>query len=128
MPSPGRYFLMLSITLGAYQTLGSLIPPLSRRHYLSMSSTPSIPKLEESSLLVRRHTMLRLVARRSLLIPAISSRGQGYLYSWRLGAPFLKGLLSAYHFGNVTYPSQDPPSIEFLSTLKALDESRPTDM
>ncbi|KAF9028235.1 hypothetical protein BDZ89DRAFT_1255167 [Hymenopellis radicata] len=42
---------------------------------LPMLSTPSIPTLEEPSLFVRRHTTLRskLVARCSLLIPAISS-------------------------------------------------------
>ncbi|KAF9012876.1 acid protease [Hymenopellis radicata] len=60
-------------------------------------------------------------------------RGQGYLYSWSLGDPFLKGVLSAYHFGNLSYPSQDPPTIGFLSTvpedaaaqlLKALNEAK----
>ncbi len=77
-------------------------------------------------------------------------RGQGYLYSWSLGDPFLKGfvlvfapsaapltdhcrVLSAYHFGNLSYPSQDPPTIGFLSTvpddaaaqlLEALNEAK----
>lgn len=62
----------------------------------------------------------------------------GYLFSWTLGIPFLKrfaffvcswlrrrladkevdySVLAAYHFGNLTYPSQDPPRMGFLSTV-----------
>ncbi|KZV76796.1 acid protease [Peniophora sp. CONT] len=43
--------------------------------------------------------------------------GGGFLYSWSLGDPFLKGALTAYYYGNLTYPSQDPPRIGFLSTV-----------
>jgi hypothetical protein len=63
-----------------------------------------------------------------------------YLYSWSLGDPFLKrcgfclqfgsafgaltaildaSVLSSYHYGNLTYPSQDPPRMGFLSTVPA---------
>ncbi|KAJ7689277.1 aspartic peptidase domain-containing protein [Mycena rosella] len=45
--------------------------------------------------------------------------GQGYQYSWSLGDPFLKGVLAAFHYGNITYPSVDPPRIGLLSTVPA---------
>ncbi|KAH9837973.1 acid protease [Rhodofomes roseus] len=41
----------------------------------------------------------------------------GFLYSWSLGDPFLKSVLVAYYYGNVTHPSQDPPKIGLLSTV-----------
>ncbi|KAJ8462688.1 hypothetical protein ONZ45_g17846 [Pleurotus djamor] len=43
--------------------------------------------------------------------------GENYLYSWSLGAPFLKGVIAAFHYGNITYPSRDPPRIGFVSTV-----------
>ncbi|KAK0199626.1 aspartic peptidase domain-containing protein [Desarmillaria ectypa] len=42
--------------------------------------------------------------------------GKG-LYSWCLGDPFLKGVLSAFHYGNLSYPSVDSPRIGLLSTV-----------
>ncbi|KAF7369314.1 Peptidase A1 domain-containing protein [Mycena venus] len=45
--------------------------------------------------------------------------GQGYQYSWSLGDPFLKGVLASFYYGNITYPSVDPPRIGFLSTVPA---------
>ncbi|KAH9923808.1 aspartic peptidase domain-containing protein [Fomitopsis serialis] len=41
----------------------------------------------------------------------------GFLYSWSLGDPFLKSALVAYHYGNITNPSQDPPKVGLLSTV-----------
>ncbi|EAU86678.2 hypothetical protein CC1G_07336 [Coprinopsis cinerea okayama7 len=41
----------------------------------------------------------------------------GYLFSWSLGVPFLKSVVSSYYFGNITYPTQDPPRMGFLSTV-----------
>ncbi|KAF8962099.1 aspartic peptidase domain-containing protein [Flammula alnicola] len=41
----------------------------------------------------------------------------GYQFSWSLGTPFLKGVLSSYYYGNLTYPSVDPPKMGFLSTV-----------
>ncbi|KAG1865478.1 aspartic peptidase domain-containing protein [Suillus subalutaceus] len=43
--------------------------------------------------------------------------GGGYLYSWSLGDPFLKGVLAAFYYGSFTGLSQDPPRIGFLSTM-----------
>ncbi|KAG2034810.1 acid protease [Suillus americanus] len=43
--------------------------------------------------------------------------GGGYLYSWSLGDPFLKGVLAAFHYGSFTGLSQDSPRIGFLSTV-----------
>ncbi|KAG2114437.1 aspartic peptidase domain-containing protein [Suillus cothurnatus] len=43
--------------------------------------------------------------------------GGGYLYSWSLGDPFLKGVLTAFYYGSFTGLSQDPPRIGFLSTV-----------
>lgn len=43
--------------------------------------------------------------------------GGGYLYSWSLGDPFLKGVLAAFYYGSFTGPSADPPRIGFLSTV-----------
>ncbi|KAJ7195986.1 aspartic peptidase domain-containing protein [Mycena rebaudengoi] len=42
---------------------------------------------------------------------------EGYQYSWSLGDPFLKGVLAAFYYGNITYPSHDPPRIGLLSTV-----------
>lgn len=41
----------------------------------------------------------------------------GFLYSWSLGDPFLKSVLAAFYYGNLTHPSQDPPRIGLLSTV-----------
>ncbi|KAG5642547.1 hypothetical protein DXG03_002585 [Asterophora parasitica] len=41
----------------------------------------------------------------------------GSLYRWSLGDPFMKSNLVAFHYGNMTHPSVDPPRIGFLSTV-----------
>ncbi|KAF7321626.1 Peptidase A1 domain-containing protein [Mycena kentingensis (nom. inval.)] len=46
---------------------------------------------------------------------------KGYQYSWSLGQPFLKGVLSSFFFGNLTHPSVLPPRIGLLSTVPADD-------
>ncbi|PPR00690.1 hypothetical protein CVT24_000978 [Panaeolus cyanescens] len=51
------------------------------------------------------------------LVDTDTPRPGGYLFSWSLGVPFLKSVISAYYFGNLTYPSQDPPKMGFLSTV-----------
>ncbi|KAI0684465.1 aspartic peptidase domain-containing protein [Cytidiella melzeri] len=43
--------------------------------------------------------------------------GEGFLYSWSLGDPFIKSALVAFHYGNLTRPSEDPPRIGLLSTV-----------
>ncbi|KAJ7779073.1 aspartic peptidase domain-containing protein [Mycena metata] len=45
--------------------------------------------------------------------------GQGYQYSWSLGDPFLKSVLATFYYGNITYPSVDPPCIGLMSTVPA---------
>jgi len=47
--------------------------------------------------------------------PPVEDRG--YQYSWSLGDPFIKGVLAAFYYGNVTYPSVDPPRIGLMSTV-----------
>jgi len=42
---------------------------------------------------------------------------QGALFSWSLGDPFFKSNVVAFHYGNLTHPSVDPPRIGFLSTV-----------
>jgi hypothetical protein len=44
---------------------------------------------------------------------------QGALFRWSLGDPFLKSNLVAFHYGNLTHPSVDPPRIGFLSMVPA---------
>ncbi|EDR09872.1 uncharacterized protein LACBIDRAFT_318140 [Laccaria bicolor S238N-H82] len=41
----------------------------------------------------------------------------GPQYSWSLGIPFLKSVLAAFYYGNITHPSHDPPKMGFLSTV-----------
>ncbi|KAF5354296.1 hypothetical protein D9756_006986 [Leucocoprinus leucothites] len=41
----------------------------------------------------------------------------GYLFSWSLGTPFLKSVISAFYFGDLQYPSRDPPRIGLASTV-----------
>ncbi|RDB16465.1 Pepsin A [Hypsizygus marmoreus] len=53
------------------------------------------------------------------LVPTDPPAKGGYLYSWSLGDPFLKSVLSTFHYGNLTYPSHDPPRMGFLSTVPA---------
>ncbi|PPQ80138.1 LOW QUALITY PROTEIN: hypothetical protein CVT25_001437 [Psilocybe cyanescens] len=48
----------------------------------------------------------------------------GYQFGWSLGTPFLKGVLSAYYFGNLSYPTQDPPKMGFLSTVPSDADQR----
>ncbi|EDR10123.1 uncharacterized protein LACBIDRAFT_318129 [Laccaria bicolor S238N-H82] len=38
-------------------------------------------------------------------------------FSWSLGDPFLKSVLAAFYYGNITHPSHDPPKMGFLSTV-----------
>ncbi|EMD32366.1 hypothetical protein CERSUDRAFT_161745 [Gelatoporia subvermispora B] len=40
-----------------------------------------------------------------------------FLYSWSLGDPFLKSVLSALYYGNLTHPSRDPPRVGLLSSV-----------
>jgi len=42
---------------------------------------------------------------------------RGVLFSWSLGDPFFKSNLVAFYYGNLTYPSADPPRIGFLSMV-----------
>ncbi|KAF4581572.1 hypothetical protein EYR38_002901 [Pleurotus pulmonarius] len=39
------------------------------------------------------------------------------LFRWSLGDPFMKSNLVAFHYGNLTHPSADPPRIGFLSMV-----------
>ncbi|KZT71082.1 acid protease [Daedalea quercina L-15889] len=51
-------------------------------------------------------------------LAATDPPGQGgFLYSWSLGDPFLKSVLVAYYYGNITHPSQNPPKVGLLSTV-----------
>ncbi|KAL0959031.1 hypothetical protein HGRIS_014338 [Hohenbuehelia grisea] len=43
--------------------------------------------------------------------------GTEFLHSWSLGSPFLKSVVAAFHFGNITHPSQDAPRIGLRSTV-----------
>jgi len=43
--------------------------------------------------------------------------GDPFLHSWSLGDPFLKSTLVSFYYGNLVYPSRDPPRIGFLSTV-----------
>lgn len=42
---------------------------------------------------------------------------RGALFSWSLGDPFMKSNLVAFHYGNLTHPSQDPPRMGFKSLV-----------
>jgi len=48
---------------------------------------------------------------------ATDAPSMGSLYRWSLGDPFMKSNLVAFHYGNLTHPSADPPRIGFLSTV-----------
>jgi len=42
---------------------------------------------------------------------------RGALFSWSLGDPFLKSNLVAFHYGNLSHPSVDPPRMGFMSLV-----------
>jgi len=50
-------------------------------------------------------------------IVATDPPAKGFLYSWSLGDPFLKSAVTSFYYGNLTYPSQDPPRMGFVSTV-----------
>jgi hypothetical protein len=50
-------------------------------------------------------------------VVATDSPSVGSLFSWNLGDPFFKSNVVAFHFGNLTHPSVDPPRIGLLSTV-----------
>ncbi|KAJ7680759.1 aspartic peptidase domain-containing protein [Mycena polygramma] len=52
-------------------------------------------------------------------VVATDAPGIGALFRWSLGDPFMKSNLVAFHYGNLTHPSQDPPRIGFLSQVPA---------
>ncbi|KAL9711394.1 hypothetical protein Ac2012v2_005940 [Leucoagaricus gongylophorus] len=41
----------------------------------------------------------------------------GSLFRWSLGDPFFRSNLVAFHYGNITHPSTDPPRIGILSLV-----------
>ncbi|TFK27580.1 acid protease [Coprinopsis marcescibilis] len=41
----------------------------------------------------------------------------GALFRWSLGTPFFRSNLVAFHYGNLTHPSEDPPRIGILSLV-----------
>ncbi|KAJ3571520.1 hypothetical protein NP233_g3700 [Leucocoprinus birnbaumii] len=41
----------------------------------------------------------------------------GALFRWSLGDPFFRSNLVAFHYGNLTHPSVDPPRIGFMSLV-----------
>uniref|UniRef100_A0A0W0F8B4 Peptidase A1 domain-containing protein n=1 Tax=Moniliophthora roreri TaxID=221103 RepID=A0A0W0F8B4_MONRR len=43
--------------------------------------------------------------------------GIGALFRWSLGDPFFKSNLVAFHYGNLTHPSVDPPRVGLLSIV-----------
>ncbi|KAF7296672.1 Peptidase A1 domain-containing protein [Mycena chlorophos] len=45
--------------------------------------------------------------------------GKGTQFSWSLGDPFLKSVLTAFYYGNITHPSVDLPRMGLLSTVPA---------
>ncbi|KAF8154491.1 aspartic peptidase domain-containing protein [Crassisporium funariophilum] len=51
------------------------------------------------------------------LVATDPPRVGGYQFSWSLGTPFLKSVLTSYYYGNLSYPSRDPPRMGFLSTV-----------
>jgi len=50
-------------------------------------------------------------------VVATDAPTHGALFSWSLGDPFFKSNVIAFHYGNLTHPSVDPPRIGFLSTV-----------
>ncbi|KAK7044361.1 peptidase A1 domain-containing protein [Favolaschia claudopus] len=50
-------------------------------------------------------------------IDSTDAPGVGALFRWNLGDPFFKSNIVAFHFGNLTHPSQDPPRIGFVSRV-----------
>jgi len=52
-------------------------------------------------------------------VVATDAPSEGSLFSWSLGDPFFKSTTIAFHYGNLTHPSVDPPRIGFLSTVPA---------
>ncbi|KAF8074076.1 aspartic peptidase domain-containing protein [Lyophyllum atratum] len=50
-------------------------------------------------------------------IVATDAPRTGSVYRWSLGDTFMKSNLIAFHYGNLTHPSVDPPRIGFLSTV-----------
>lgn len=50
-------------------------------------------------------------------VVATDPPSMGALFSWNLGDPFFKSNVIAFHYGNLTHPSVDPPRIGLLSTV-----------
>jgi len=50
-------------------------------------------------------------------VVATDAPSVGALFRWSLGDPFLKSNLVAFHYGNLTHPSVDPPRIGFMSLV-----------
>ncbi|KIY71380.1 acid protease [Cylindrobasidium torrendii FP15055 ss-10] len=53
----------------------------------------------------------------NIAVTDVPTTGGGYLHTWSLGDPFLKSVLSAFHYGNLSHPSQDGARIGLLSTV-----------
>ncbi|KZW00274.1 acid protease [Exidia glandulosa HHB12029] len=63
----------------------------------------------------------------NLAVTDTPEEGNGFLFTWSLGVPFLKSVLAAFYYGNVTHPELDRPRIGLLSTVPQNADSRLTE-
>jgi hypothetical protein len=82
----------------AFQIGGQMFP-VDPRDFISSSSSGSTKACEASN------------------VVATDPPSLGTLFRWSLGDPFMKSTLVAFHYGNLTHPSVDPPRIGFLSNV-----------
>ncbi|KAK2459962.1 hypothetical protein APHAL10511_007968 [Amanita phalloides] len=90
--------------------------PCNEPHELSFSIGGKMFPVDPRDLIMQVYEDNVSICTAKLLSTTTPTIGR-FLYSWSLGTPFLKGVLSAYYYGNLTYPSHDPPRMGFLSTV-----------
>lgn len=88
--------------------IGGKIFPVDPRDFVSQASANVVGVAEEAAA-----TACNL----NLAVTDPPVVGDGFLYTWSLGAPFLKSVLAAFHYGNITHPNVDKPRIGLLSTV-----------
>ncbi|KAJ7599122.1 aspartic peptidase domain-containing protein [Mycena floridula] len=100
-----------------YKRLGGQVFSCSQAHNLSFSIGGNMFDVDPRDFITQAYYNNVDSCLANLAPTDAPVEGEGYLYSWSLGDPFLKSVISSFYFGNLSYPSVDPPKMGFLSTV-----------
>ncbi|KAJ3572338.1 hypothetical protein NP233_g3142 [Leucocoprinus birnbaumii] len=90
--------------------------PCSEPHTLAFSIGGKLFPVDPRDFLFQEYTNSVSICNANVVATDPPAVG-GYLFSWSLGTPFLKSVMSAFYYGDLQYPSRDPPRVGLMSTV-----------